>query len=37
MHCYDMQRAMKDHEWLKGLRVVYAKEKGRKPRQKQGE
>lgn len=37
MHFYDFQKAMEDQAWLKGLRVVYEKEKGRKPGQKQGE
>lgn len=37
MHFYDFQRAMQDQAWLKGLRVIYEKEKGRKPGQKQGE
>lgn len=37
MHFYDFQKAMEDQAWLKGLRVVYEKEKGRKPGQKQGD
>lgn len=37
MHFYDFQKAMEDQAWLKGLRVIYEKEKGRKPGQKQGE
>lgn len=37
MHFYDFQKAMEDQSWLKGLRVIYEKEKGRKPGQKQGE
>jgi len=36
MHFYDFQKAMEDESWLKGLRLVYEKEKGRKPGQKQG-
>jgi len=34
---YDFQKAMKDQEWLKSLRVVYEREKDRRPGQKQGE
>jgi len=37
MHFYDFQKAMDDDSWLKGLRLIYEREKGRKPGQKQGE
>lgn len=37
MHFYDFKKAMENQEWLKGLRVIYEKEKDRKPGQKQGE
>lgn len=37
MHFYDFKKSMENEEWLKGLRIVYEREKGRKPGQKQGE
>lgn len=37
MQFYDFQKAMEDESWLKGLRLIYERETGRKPGQKQGE